>query len=165
MTGSRAGTGALIAGAGGVVLFISLFLPWYSVSVEFAGRSASESASGWESLSTIDILLFLAAVVAAAFAAGSLAGAIPAAIGGRAAQAVLVAGALALILSIFRLIDIPASGDAEDLGVDLGRKIGVFIAVIASGAIGFGGLRSLGEGPPVAPAPAAPATPPQPPPA
>src|SRR3989304_2620183 len=36
----------IIAGA---VLLIDGFLPWYSVSAEFAGVKVSASASGWES--------------------------------------------------------------------------------------------------------------------
>jgi hypothetical protein len=45
---------------------------------------------------------------------------------------------------VFRLIDIPAPGDVPD-EVDLSRKIGVFIAVVASGAIGYAGWRSNAE--------------------
>ena len=157
MTRSRAGTGALVAGAGGVVLFIALFLPWYSVSVEFAGESQSADASGWEALSTIDIILFLVAVLAVAFAAASAAGAVPAGNASQAAMAVAAAGGLALLLSVIRLIDIPADDEGIP-GVDLGRKIGVFIAVLASAAVAYGGFRAMNE--PSTAGPAAPPTPP-----
>lgn len=144
MAGSRAGTGALIAGAGGVVLLIALFLPWYSVSVEFAGESQSANASGWEALSTIDIMLLLVSLLAAAFAAAAVAGALPAGKASQAATAVAAAGGLAVALTLLRVIDIPA--DDEGLpGVDLGREIGVFIALLAAGAVAYGGFRSMSE--------------------
>ena len=43
MDTSKLTTGDIIAGVGGIVLLISLFLPWYGVSVDIAGFSASES--------------------------------------------------------------------------------------------------------------------------
>lgn len=151
MAGSRAGTGALIAGAGGVVLFIALFLPWYSVSVEFAGESQSANASGWEALSMIDIVLLLVSLLAVAFAAAAAAGALPAGNASQAAMAVAGAGGLAVALTLLRVIDIPA--DDEGLpGIELGREIGVFIALLAAAAVAYGGFRSTNEvgGTPVA---------------
>jgi Protein of unknown function (DUF2510) len=58
---SRLGTGDLIAGAGAVLLFISLFLPWFSVSVGVIGISVSANGlyHGWM---YITLLLSLAIV-------------------------------------------------------------------------------------------------------
>jgi len=41
--------GAKIVLIAGLVLFIDGFLPWYRVTVEFFGESATASANGWES--------------------------------------------------------------------------------------------------------------------
>ena len=133
----------MIAAVGGIVLLISLFLPWYGVSVDVAGFSASESATGWEVLSLIDIILFLCAVVAVAVVAARAAGALPPDV--PAGVVLLAVGALAVLLCVFRIIDIPA-GDVPD-EVDLSRKIGIFIALVASAAVAYAGWRANAERP------------------
>ncbi len=159
MDTSRLTTGDIVAGVGGVVLLISLFLPWYGVSVDVAGFSASESGSGWEALGFIDILLFLIAVVAIAVVAARAAGVLPAEV--PASEVLLAAGALAVLLVLFRIIDIPVDGDLPD-GVDLSRKVGVFIALIGAAAVAYGGWRTNTESPAVGPARPADPTPPPP---
>jgi hypothetical protein len=59
----RLGTGDIVAAAGSVLLFISLFLPWYSVSGEGISYSTSAIGSysgGWRVLDLVlDILILL----------------------------------------------------------------------------------------------------------
>jgi hypothetical protein len=160
MDTSRLTTGDIVAGVGGIVLLISLFLPWYGVSVDVAGFSASESGSGWEVLGFIDILLFLIAVVTIALVAARAAGALPADL--PAPVVLLGLGALAVLLVIYRIIDIPTDGDVPDQ-VDVSRKLGVFIALIGSAAVAYGGWRTNSEAPAGRAAPLA--DPPPPPPA
>ena len=155
MDTSRLTTGDIIAGVGGIVLLISLFLPWYGASVEVAGFSASESGSGWEALGFIDILLFVIALVAIAVVAARATGKLPAEV--PAAVVLLGLGALAVLLVLYRIIDIPVEGDVPD-EVDLSRKIGVFVALIGAAAVAFGGWRRNTETP--GSDPAAPARPP-----
>jgi len=146
---ARLDRGLLIAGGGGLLLLISLFLPWYGVSASLGpgAPSVSVSASAWEAFSLIDLLLFLVAAVAVAAAALSAAGRLPA-LPLPLGQIVLVAGVIALVLVLFRLIDAP--GDTGGLaGVDIGRKIGPFLALVAAVAIAFGGSQTS-----AAPAPA-----------
>jgi hypothetical protein len=163
---SRLTTGDMIAAAGGVLLLISLFLPWYGVDVEVAGFSASESANAWEAMDFIDILLFLIAATAIAVPLTRAAGVLPAEV--PAPLLLLAVGALALLLVLFRLIDIPAPDvpAVADDAVDFGRKIGIFVGLIAAGGIAYGGWRAnmespAGTGTPAAP-PAAPPPPPSP---
>jgi len=144
MDTSRLTTGDIIAGVGGIVLLISLFLPWYGVSVDVAGFSASESGSGWEALGFIDILLFLIAIAAIGIVAARAAGVLPADL--PAPVILLGLGALAVLLVLFRIIDIPVDGDIPD-EVDLSRKAGIFIALIASAAVAYGGWRTNTETP------------------
>lgn len=153
MDTSRLTIGDMVAGVGGIVLLISLFLPWYGVSVDVAGFSASESATGWEVLGFIDILLFLVAVVAIAVVAARAAGALPAEVPG--ALVLLALGALAVLLVIYRIIDIPTETDVPE-GIDLSRKFGIFLALAGALAVTYGGWRTNAE----APAAAAPAPPP-----
>ena len=65
---TRLRLGDLIAAGGGLLLIISLFLKWYKVSAEGALIDISVSASGWDSLGFIDILLFLIGLAAIALA-------------------------------------------------------------------------------------------------
>jgi hypothetical protein len=158
MDTSRLTPGDISAGVGGIVLLISLWLPWYGVSVDVAGFSASESASGWEVFSTIDIILFLVAIAAIALVALKAAGQLPADV--PVALVLLALGGLAVLLILFRLIDTPAPGDLPD-EIDVSRKLGLFIGLIAAAGIVYGGWRSNMESPQVRPA----ATPTAPPPA
>ncbi len=144
MDTSRLTTGDMIAGVGGIVLLISLFLPWYGVSVDIAGVSASESGSGWEALGFIDILLFLISVAAIGIVAARAAGALPDDL--PAPVILLGLGALAALLVLYRIIDIPVDGDVP-AQVDFSRKIGIFIALIGSGAVAYGGWRTNTETP------------------
>jgi hypothetical protein len=158
---SKLRTGDIIAGASGIVLLISLFLPWYGVDVNVGGFSGSGDASGWEALSFIDILLFLIALMAVFYAVGAAAGTLPADV--PTGTAVMAAGGLAVLLVLFRIIDLPTPDvpDIVDEGVDFSRKIGVFIALIASAGIIYGGWRSSAEEttatPPPEPTPSPPA--------
>src|SRR5215211_7990943 len=152
MDTSRLTTGDIIAGVGGIVLLISLFLPWYGASVDVGGFSASESGTGWEALSFIDILLFLIALAAIAIVAARATARLPDEI--PAAVVLLAGGALAVLLVLYRIIDIPG-GDVPD-GVDFSRKIGIFIALISAAAVAYGGWRTNAETPGSAAAPARP---------
>src|SRR4051812_24383999 len=135
---TRVRFGDMVAAVSGLVLFLSLFLNWYNVSVKAALGSASASVSGWEALSFIDILLFIIAVIAIAVAVARMANAFP-----RMAISpgllVLAVGVLAVLLVLFRIIDIPGSGDVADVpGVDLGRSFGIFIALLAAIGVAAG---------------------------
>ena len=137
MDTSRISFGEMIAGVSGLVLLISLFLPWYGVDVEAVGVSAN----AWESLSFIDILLFLIALVAIGQAVARATGNmpdLPAPIG----QIVMIAGIVALLLVLLRLIDIPAPDVVAD-SVDFTRKFGIILALLAAAGIAFGGLPLL----------------------
>jgi hypothetical protein len=143
--GSRLGTGDLIAAAGGVALFVSLFLPWYGIELAIAGFSSSASVTGWEALELIDVVLLLVALVAlgvpAARADGSLGPEFPWPL------LVLGAGVLGLFLVLVRLIDVPVSDVSSIAGdrVDVGRKVGPFVALLATAGIAYGGWRANAE--------------------
>jgi hypothetical protein len=144
---SRLSTGDMIAGVSGVVLLIVLFLPWYGVDVDVAGFSASESVNAWEAMGFIDILLFLIAVVAIGVPAARATGSLPEDVPG--SLLLLGAGLLGLLLVLFRIIDIPAPdvpAIAED-SVDFGRKIGLFLGLVATAGIAYGGWRANAEAP------------------
>jgi hypothetical protein len=157
---SKLSTGDLIAGTSGVALLVFMFLPWYGVDVNVAGvGSASGDANAWQALSFIDILLFLVALAAIAYAVTRATGSLPPDM--PAAMAVAGAGGLAVLLILFRIIDLPTPDlpDILDDSVDFGRKIGIFLALIAAAGIAYGGWRSAGEAPATGPARPAPSPP------
>jgi hypothetical protein len=153
MDTSRLTPGDISAGVGGIVLLVSLWLKWYSVSVSVQGFSASSSATGWQVLSTIDIILFLVSLAAIVLVAAKAAGALPPDI--PVPTVLLALGGLAVLLVLFRIIDTPAPSDLPDQ-IDVNRKIGIFIALIGAAGIVYGGWRSNTESPRARPAAAAP---------
>jgi hypothetical protein len=117
----RLRAGEWVAAASGVTLLVSLFLPWYG----------PDSATGWESLSAIDVLLaFVAAsgVLLAVVTAAQRVAAIPVAL---SALVTLVA-VIGILLVLFRMLDIPdgASGREWALWLGLVGAVG-----IATGAV------------------------------
>jgi hypothetical protein len=65
MDSSRLTQGYLIAGVGGVVLLVSLFLDWISgVTITVGAASLSTSGNAWDVFSGMDILMALVALVA-----------------------------------------------------------------------------------------------------
>jgi hypothetical protein len=120
MSASQTSQGQLIAAAGGVLLFIFLFLPWF-------GARGDESLSGWEGQSTTDIYLLITAVVAvgAALTGGVI---LP---GLTTSGATALLGAVGTILLLWLvLFDFPD-------GLD--REIGLYLSLIAVAAIAAGG--------------------------
>lgn len=142
MNSSHLGMGEKIAGGGALVLLISLFLPWYSASLKGLA-TASGDVTAWEAFSFIDILLFLVAIVVLGLVAAKAAGALPAlpAPGG---LIIAAAGALALLLILYRLIDMPGPDVPAELNltVDVSPAAGLIIGLIAAAAVAFGGYRA-----------------------
>ena len=70
------------------------------------------------------------------------------------------AGALALLLVLYRLIELPGPGHGADVagaGIDFGRRFGIFLGLIAAGGVAYGGYRPMSDAPqPAQPAPPAP---------
>ena len=120
--------GDWIALAGGVAMIVALFLPWYGAS--------GQTATGWESLTVIDVVLLICAlfgIVQWFSTAQQATPAFPLAVAGLGAWT----GLLAIVLTLVRLIDAPADG----LGVEYGAWIGLAAAV----ALFTGAWRSLGD--------------------
>lgn len=145
MDSSKLGVGEMIAGISGLALFVFMFLPWYGLdSVGGFGVSGGD-ASAWEAFSFIDILLFLICVVVVGLVIVQLAESTPE-LPAPPSQVILVAGVVALVLILFRLIFTPGVDTGGlDIDVDLGRKIGIFLGLIAAAGIAYGGWRAGSE--------------------
>jgi hypothetical protein len=134
---SQLSTGVKAAGGAGLLLLISLVLPWYDVSASFGGLSASQSANAWEVFSFIDLVLFVTAAAAIAVAVLSTQNRL-AALPVPAGQLLLGLGGLAVLLVIFRVLSVPDGGVDVD-GVDIGRKFGLFVGLIAAAGVAYAG--------------------------
>ena len=147
MNGSSASPGAKVAAAAGAALLIFMFLPWYGAEAKGGARTSTDTdVTAWEAFSFIDILLLLVAVVAVALVIAQALGSVPAT---PVPPGVIVhlAGALAVVLVLFRLIDTP--GDLESLGgadIDVTRKIGAFLGLLAAIGITVGGRLAIPAG-------------------
>jgi hypothetical protein len=146
MDTSRLRTGELIAGIAGVVLFIVMFLPWFGVD---AGEAAGEVAedfgividvpdidfNAWESFDFIDLVLLVTVVVAVGLAVATAMAQTPSL---PVATSALTTGLgiLSTVLVLYRIIDPPS---------ELGREFWVWVGLVASAAIAYGGWRSMQE--------------------
>jgi hypothetical protein len=100
-----------LTGLAGLVLLVSLFLPWYS--------AGGESATGWESFTVIDVILAVAALTGGALvvtAATQRTAAVPQALASSIAPIML----LAAVLAVIRLLNLPGDADTREAGVWLG---------------------------------------------
>lgn len=142
MDTSRISFGEMVAGVAGVLLFVSLFMDW--VDSDFA------SASGWESLDVVDILLAAIALSAVGLVLMRASGAtlnLPAPPG----LIVAADGAIATIIVLTLILE------TDD------RGMGLFLAFLTSLALAYGGYTSMrerasGAAPPRRPAPPPPAS-------
>jgi hypothetical protein len=156
MDSSRLSRGELIAGASAVVLVVALFLPWYGgeVAVPQPGggdvTASIETGDAWEWFGAIDVILFATALLAVGVVLARLIAALPATAGEGPALAVWIAGSVAVLLIVYRLIDAPANVDVEGAAVtvDISRKIGAFLGLLAAAGIAAGGFVALSESEP-----------------
>jgi hypothetical protein len=120
----RLRAGEWIAGAGGIALLASMFLDWYS------------GASAWQAFSVLDVVLTMLALVPLGLVATQATRDSPSL---PVALSVLttVAGMLAVLLILYRILNQPGPNDAAD--VELGAWSGFAAAV----AVATGGWRSM----------------------
>jgi hypothetical protein len=163
------GPGELAAGAGGALLLLAMFLPWFGVdsAVQLPGRADPTTVRGvgvnaWHAFAGIDVVLLVVAVVALGLMLLPL-------LGLRAALtpmglAVVAAGLVCALLVVYRLIDPPDLTTAADTAsTRTGRRLGSFFALVAALGITWGGWRAIeDEAAAPVPVPAEPAPPPAP---
>jgi hypothetical protein len=126
----------LIAAASGLLLIVALFLPWYTRDTEIAGALITQTWTAWQATPVIATLLFLVGAVAIGAAAAPP--------GFRRDRVLLPLGLLALLLVVFRAIDLPlADVDlVEGDRADTSRQVGLFLALLACAVIAVEGRRA-----------------------
>jgi hypothetical protein len=130
---SRLSPGEYIGMAAAVVLFISLWLPWFTTSDEnpnstIAGARDGGSANAWQVFSSLDILLVLACT--APFILSWII-AREHSLTWKPGEVTMVVGITALVLILCNGIILGRPGDS----VDIGLGVGYFVALIASAGL------------------------------
>ena len=145
----RLSTGEKIAGASALLLFLFMFFDWFSVEVSGGGggfvASVTGSGNAWDALDNIPIFLVIVIVFTVAVVGIRLAdAAFEPALSLNAVVA--VAGAISVLLILYRIIDPPGGGDeVPGLSVDVSPSLGIFLGLIAAAGIAYGGYRAMQE--------------------
>jgi hypothetical protein len=120
----RLRAGEWIAGVSGLVLLVSLFLPWYA---DEAG-----SRTGWESLGALDVILAVVGLAALAIPVVTAVHRVPAVPLAHQSLTTLV-GLLAVALVLIRVLNLPDWADERDWG--LWVALAAALGVVAGGLI------------------------------
>jgi hypothetical protein len=181
MDTSTVGRGPLIAGVAGILLLIFMFFSWFELDGVTASVGGVEqtisgdqleslaqqagfddtSRNAWQSFGFIDIVLLITVIVAVALAVSAATGAavqLPVPL----ASIVTALGAASVILLLIRVISPPdlldafggATEEEADVDTDVGRKIGLFLGLLAAIGVTVGGWLTVQAGG-IAPRPAA----------
>jgi hypothetical protein len=129
--------GDWLAGIGGLVLLVSLFLPWYDLT------GTDRHLTGWQAFSVIDILLALAALVGITVAVSAAVRRTPAVPVAAGVLGVPV-GALSVLLVLVRVLDPPGPNDLLDLAVGSGLAVAGALGVAAGSWWSIGDERNRG---------------------
>jgi hypothetical protein len=115
-----------MAAAAGLVLLVSLFLPWYG--------AGAQSVSAWEALAASDILLAIVAASGVLLAIVTATQSVPA-VSIALSGLVTLAGLVGVVLVVFRVLDLP-DGAA-------GREWALWLGVAGAAGVLVGGVLSM----------------------
>ena len=137
----RVRIGELVSGAAGVVLLVSMFLDWYSVSPRVLFGAMDEqfrSVDAWAAFSVVDVLIALVALLGIALALSQAIGrgpALPVALG-------VITTTLALagtLLVLYRILNQPGPNDLISV------EAGAYVGLLASLGVFLGAWLSLSD--------------------
>lgn len=149
MDTNRISQGEIIAAVAALVLFIVMFITWFSLSADGEGEIFLDAAgvdtgvNAWQAFGFIDIVLFVTILVAVG---GAIVAATATSVNAPVAVSAITAGfgIVSFLLVLFRVISPPGSGDIPDAaGIGIDRGIGVWLGLILTAAIAFGGWRAM----------------------
>jgi hypothetical protein len=144
MDADRLGRGEQIAGACAVVLFIVMFFNWFSFpNADQAPPGFDTGFNAWQSYDFTDLILLVTIIVAAGGAVATMMArdvALPV-----AASAVTAGlGILSFVFVGFSILNTPSFG-ALGVNLDLDRSWGVFVGLLLTAGIAYGGWQSMQE--------------------
>jgi carbon starvation protein CstA len=128
----RVRIGEIVAGAAGVLLLVSMFLGWYTVS----GRD--DSLTAWGAFGFVDVLLAVVALLGIALALSQVVGrgpALPVALG----VITTTLGLAGTLLLLYRIVNQPGPNDA------IGVSTGAYLGLVAGLGVFLGAWLSLSD--------------------
>lgn len=149
MDTNRLGRGEMIAGISAVILFIVMFLGWFkfpdtingvATGVDLAAAAGVDTTfNAWQSYDFTDLILLLTIIVTiGTVVSAAMAREITLPV---AASALVTGlGILSFVFVLWSIINTPSSGP-----VDLDRGIWVFVGLILTAGIAYGGWVSMQE--------------------
>jgi hypothetical protein len=148
MEADKLSTGEKIAAVSAILLFVFMFFDWFGVEISgvpgFSGDVSGSGGSAWDALDVIPIFLMLAIVAAIGVAVIRLTDAdieLPVSL-----NAIVAAlGGFAVLLILFRIIFPPDFGSFGGVEVDATLKLGIFLGLLASAGIAYGGYSAMRE--------------------
>lgn len=148
MEADRLSTGEKISAVSAILLFVFMFFDWFGVEVSgvpgFSGDISGSGGSAWDALDVIPIFLMLAIVAAIGVAVIRLTDAdieLPVSLN----SIVAALGGFAVLLILFRIIFPPDFGSFGGVEVDATLKLGIFLGLLASAGIAYGGYSAMRE--------------------
>lgn len=148
MEADRLSTGEKISAVSAILLFVFMFFDWFGVEVSgvpgFSGDISGSGGSAWDALDVIPIFLMLAIVAAIGVAVIRLTDAdieLPVSLN----SIVAALGGFAVLLVLFRILFPPDFGSFGGVEVDATLKLGIFLGLLASAGIAYGGYSAMRE--------------------
>jgi hypothetical protein len=134
------------AGVGAIVLIVSTFLNWFSVSYSVGpGLSVSAGISGNDALDVIPWIVWLSALGVLALIGIELFRP-DVDVSDYAGMATAVAGGICALLILYRIVFTPGPSISTAIGhLSVDPAFGIFVALLASVAIAYGGYLRLQE--------------------
>jgi len=127
---SRLSPGEFVGMAAGVVLFLSLFLPWFTTdgsnpNSRLGGATGGDGVNAWHVFSSLDILLTLAATA-------------PFILSWKPGEVTMIVGITAIVLILCNGVILGRPGDTVGIGLGIGYFVGL---LAAAGLLAAGYLR------------------------
>ena len=154
--------GEWIAGISGVVLLVSLFLDWYSVTLKGLAGEPTPASTAWEAFSIADVILAIAALMGIGLAVAAATQRAPAVAQALSALTVPVALAAA-VFAVVHALSLPDAASAAHHGRPGGsftvyaplprsflhppvsREIGLWLGLAGVLGVLVGAWRSMGD--------------------
>jgi hypothetical protein len=133
-----------ISVGGALILLISVFFSWYTVSVHAGPLSISKSGSGWDTTDVAKLVALLALIALAVWAVDLFADNVN--LPWPAATVAGACGALAILLVLYRIVSKPGDlGGPLPTGVSVGTAWGIYLSLIAAIAVVVGAYLNMRE--------------------
>jgi hypothetical protein len=133
-----------ISAGGALVLLISVFFSWYTLSVHAGPLSISKSGSGWDTTDVAKLVALLALVALAVWAVELFAENVN--LPWPAAMIAGACGVLAILLVLYRIVSKPGDlGGPLPTGVSVGTAWGIYLSLIAAIAVVVGAYMHMNE--------------------